>query len=302
MKRMRLGIRLHDVKGTTLEEKTENAKCQGFQCVHLALSKVMGDIPSRDGALTPGYAMHVRRLFEHAGLDIAVLGCYQNLAHPDAAAMEKILENYKAHIRFASLLGCGVVGTETGAPNAAYQYEPACRSEEALELLIRNLRQIVDYAEQMGVIIAIEPVAKHIVYSAKRARKVLDEINSPNLQIILDPVNLLDETNYREQDAVVQEAIELLGEDIAVIHLKDFIAQDGRLKAVAAGSGEMHYDRLLAFAENQKPYIQATLEDTTPDNAVAARVFLEECLERIQSPQTITSDGNDNKNEKNEKS
>ena len=39
--------------------------------------------------------------------------------------------------------------------------------------------------------IAIEPVVKHIVYDARRARTVLDEIGSPNLQILFDPVNLL---------------------------------------------------------------------------------------------------------------
>ena len=275
MEKIQLGIRLHDVSGATLEEKIEHAKCQGFRCAHLALSKVMGTIPCKNGALTPGFAMYVKHLFENAGMDIAVLGCYQNLAHPEEAALKKILENYKAHIRFAALLGCGVVGTETGAPNAAYQYEPACRSEEALEVLICNLRQVVAYAEKMGVIVAIEPVAKHIVYSAERARRVLDEIDSPNLQIILDPVNLLDESNYREQDAVFAEALDLLGEDVAVIHLKDYVVEKNGLRAVAAGEGQMDYQRILAFVRQHKPYIQATLENTTPETAVAAREFLE---------------------------
>lgn len=56
----------------------------------------------------------------------------------------------------------------------------------------------------MGVIIAIEPVVRHIVYDAKRARKVLDAINSPNLMIIFDPVNLLDESNCdRHQEEIL---------------------------------------------------------------------------------------------------
>lgn len=56
----------------------------------------------------------------------------------------------------------------------------------------------MEYAEKLGVIVAIEPVCRHIVNNAKRARKVLDAIDSPNLQIIFDPVNLLDESNYQE--------------------------------------------------------------------------------------------------------
>ena len=64
---------------------------------------------------------------------------------------------------------------------------------------------VVRYAEQMGVILAIEPVFKHIVYNPARARKVLDAIDSPNLQIILDPVNMLDISNYKEQKEIVKE-------------------------------------------------------------------------------------------------
>lgn len=60
--------------------------------------------------------------------------------------------------------------------NEEYKYEPANHSEEALETFIENLRPIVKYAEQFGVIFAIEPVWKHIVYTVERARKVLDAI------------------------------------------------------------------------------------------------------------------------------
>ena len=71
------------------------------------------------------------------------------------------------------------VGTETGAPNAEYKFCPECRSDEALATFIRNFKPVVRCAEQYGVTIAIEPVVKHIVYDARRARTVLDEIGSP---------------------------------------------------------------------------------------------------------------------------
>ena len=80
----------------------------------------------------------------------------------------------------------------------------------------------MEYAEKMGVILAIEPVYKHIVCNPKRARKVLDTIQSPNLQIILDPVNLLDICNYKERDAIIAEAIEVLGKDVAMVHIKAY--------------------------------------------------------------------------------
>lgn len=271
---MQLGIRLHDTKNLPLEERLQEVKRQGFSCVHLALSKVIKENSVAPEALTPGYAMYLKRLFEEQKLDVAVLGCYLNLANPNPDKGKEIVEKYKAHIRFASLLGCGVVGTETGAPNEEYKYEPACHSEEALALFIKNLRPIVEYAEKMGVIFAIEPVWKHIVCNPVRARRVLDEINSPNLQIILDPVNLLDISNYENQVAIVEEAIELLGKDVAVVHIKDYVVKDGKLDSVAAGNGNMDYTALMKFIKERKPYIHTTLENTVPDNAIRAKEFI----------------------------
>lgn len=271
---MQIGLRLHDAAKLPIEERLQEVRKQGFTCAHLALSKVMPPELARTEALTPGYAMYLRKLFEKNELAIAVLGCYLNLATPDKEKLRENIEKYKAHIRFASHLGCGVVGTETGAPNIAYQYEPACHSEEALELFIGRLRPIVEYAEKMGVIFAIEPVWKHIVCNPKRARRVLDAIDSPNLQIILDPVNLLDISNYENQIEIVDEAIELLGKDVAVVHLKDYVASDGELKSVAAGTGQMNYDSILKFIREKKPYIHTTLENTVPENAVPAKDYI----------------------------
>lgn len=271
---MQIGIRLHDTKPVSLEERLQIVKEQGFTCAHVALSKVIKEFPVDNGALTPGLAMYLKKLFWDKGIDLAVFGCYLNLAHPDPVQLSKIQNTYLAHIRFASILGCGVVGTETGAPNAEYKYEPACRSEEALRLFIRNLRPVVAYAQAMGVILAIEPVRNHIVYDARRAKRVLEEIASPNLQIILDPVNLLGMDNYVEQTEVVEEAIDLLGDDVAVIHMKDFIVRDASLVSVAAGTGQLNYKPVIDFIRERKPFIHCTLEDTTPENAVAARKYI----------------------------
>lgn len=279
---MQLGIRLHDIKKAPLEERLQIAREQGFSCGHLALSKVISEYSVADSALTPGFACYLRHLFEKNQIDVAVLGCYLNLANPNTDSLRKIQERYLANIRFASLLGAGVVGTETGAVNEAYQYEERNHTEEALQIFIKNLRPVVEYAKKMGVIFAIEPVFKHIVCSPKRARQVLDEIQSPNLQIIFDPVNLLDVTNYQDRNSIIQEAIELLGDDIAVVHIKDFKVEGNELVSIAAGTGEMDYSEILRFIKKEKPYIHTTLENTVPDNAVTARKYIQELWDNVR--------------------
>ena len=272
---MQLGIRFHDTVELPFDERLQEIKRQGFTCTHIALSKVPGFTADTE-ALTPGYAMYLRDAFREAKLDVAVLGCYLNLATPDKAALKATQDKYLAHLRFASLMGAGMVGTETGAPNVDYHYDKeACHSKEALEIFINNLKPVVNYAEKMGVILAIEPVYRQIVWNPKRAREVLDRIESPNLQIIFDPVNLLWTDNFNERQEVFEEAIDLLGKDVCMIHLKDAVLEGDSVKYMACGLGEINYDSVIKFALEKKPFIQATLEDTKPENAVAAREFIQ---------------------------
>lgn len=273
---MRIGIRAHDMEKAPFEELVKNIHKKGFFCTHIALKKSIYEFYAGEEAMTPGMALYMKQVFAENKVDVAVLGCYLNLANPNPEKLRKIIDTYKAHIRFASLLGCGVVGTETGAVNEEYRYEEANHSEEALQIFIRNLREVVEYAEKMGVILAIEPVYKHIVYNNQRARQVLDAISSPNLQVIFDPVNQISLENYTRQDEIVQSAFALLEKDIAVIHAKDFVIEGDTVKSVAAGKGLFQYEPLMKQIKEKKPFIHVTMEDTTPENVFEAKKYLEE--------------------------
>ncbi|MGN0850334.1 MAG: sugar phosphate isomerase/epimerase family protein [Candidatus Ornithospirochaeta sp.] len=281
---IQFGLRLHDAEKMSLPELLPIVKGKGFSCVHLALSKALKEYPCTPTALTPGYANYLRHLFEKNGLDIAVIGNYLNLANPDEEYMKNAREKYYAHIRFASLLGCGMVGTETGAPNLEYKFCPECRTEKALSTFVKELKGVVKCAENYGVTLAIEPVARHIVWGPKVCRKVLDEVGSYNLQVLFDPVNMLDLDNVDHRDEVFQEAIELLGPDIAMVHFKDFIRVDEGygLKSVGAGTGEMDYTAILTYLKKEKPFVYATLENTTPENAAWCVEQLKNQYDRIE--------------------
>ncbi len=273
---MSIGIRMHDLAPGTLEERAALARELGFGCVHLALSKVIAPELMEPAAATPGLASYVRGAL--GGLDVAVLGCYLNLTHPDEVEYRRIVQRYVAHLRLARWLGAGVVGTETGNPNAAYRYDPALsHTQESLCLFVDRLRPVVAAAQKLGAVLAIAPGYTHIVYCARAARRVLDEIASPNLQIILDPVNLLHPDNLARRDEVIAEAVELLCADTAVLHIKDYVCTPDGLRAVAAGMGEMDYTLLRPFAK-RKPHIDVTLENTTPQNVSAARAYVQKAL------------------------
>lgn len=283
---IQLGLRLHDAEKLPMEELLPIIRAKGYSCAHLALSKAMKEYPCHPAALTPGYAHYLKRLFEKNEMDIALLGCYRNLTESDHSLLRQNQEQYISHFRFASLLGCGMVGTET--PMANFKNRPDPRSDEAFSILVKNLKPVVKAAQQFGIILALEPVARHVIWCPKRARQLLDEIASPNLQILFDPVNLLDLENVRRRDEVFAEAIELLGPDIAMVHLKDFqFASPGGgldgsgLEAVGAGTGEMDFTFIMKYLKKEKPFIYATLENTTPENAAQCRKNMQALYESV---------------------
>ena len=97
----------------------------------------------------------------------------------------------------------------------------------------------------------------------------------------LGQVNLLDMENYAERKSVIEEAIELLGADVAMVHLKDCAVRDGKLVSMGCGLGEMDYTAVLKFMKERKPFIHATLEDTKPENNQRVKHFITRKYEEV---------------------
>ena len=74
-----------------------------------------------------------------------------------------------------------------------------------------------------------------------------------------------------DREEIFEHTIEVLGNEIIMLHLKDFVPEAGKLKSVGCGLGEMDYTRILKFIKEKKPYIHATLENTTPADHASCR-------------------------------
>ena len=273
---MNIGIRLHDTKPGSLKERLAFAKAQGFTCAHVALSKVLDDFSMEEAPekLTAEYARSVRKDFDESGLECAVLGCYLNIADPNPERRAKTQEIDKAHLRFAPMIGARVVGTETFANPEMRLAEPAGQSEEAFRLFMDSLEPLVRCAEENGAVLAIEPVWSHVIATPERAARMLEEMPSDHLQIILDAVNLVSPENAGKTEDIIRNAISLLGDRVRILHMKDFVmTPEGKMDACACGAGSMKYEQLLAFGRAKD--LPMTLENTVPDNAEQARLHLE---------------------------
>jgi L-ribulose-5-phosphate 3-epimerase len=107
-------------------------------------------------------------------------------------------------------------------------------------------------------------------------RRVLDTLRSNNLQVIIDPINLISLENHQDQDRIIRESFDLFGERIAVIHAKDFTIEAGVYKQVHTGQGLLNYRLLLDFVQKRKAGISILLEEADDQTVEGcARYFLD---------------------------
>lgn len=271
---IQLGVRGHDFGKMPVAELAQKISDKGFTFLQFATAKAVPDIDCGAGRLSTGLARHLAETFAEKGINIAVLGCYVNISHPDDAERAKLLGKFKEHIRFTHDFDCPIVGTETGSVNGDYSFNPLNHGKEALESCIRSVAELVEEAEKFGAIVCIEAVAKHIVNTPKRMKQVIDTIQSNNLQVIFDPVNLMTFENYKDQDSIIKESFDLFGDRMMVLHAKDFDLEGESIKVVPVGTGKLNYRLVYDLVTTHKPYIYAILEDTKPQFLDASRDFI----------------------------
>jgi L-ribulose-5-phosphate 3-epimerase len=276
-----IGIRAHDLEPLPLEKLVKEISGKGLSSVQLALAKSFGDqFQTGLGSLSPGLAHHIGSAFRNENLQIALLGCYINMIHPDSKERRKSLDRFKEHIRFARDFGCGIVGTETGNVNADIVYTEENFTEKPYQEVVESVRELVEEAEKHGVIVGIEGGINHPIHTPQRMKRLLDDINSNNLQVIFDPANYLTPENYLDQEQVFAEAFELFGDRMVILHAKDIVIEENWIKMVPVGTGLLNYDAVFSYIKKQKPFINILLESTKEPHINNSIAFLQEKYEK----------------------
>jgi sugar phosphate isomerase/epimerase len=178
------------------------------------------------------------------GLTICALSGTYNMAHPDVAARHADRVGFTNVVRAAQFMRAPLVTLCTGSRNATEMWSahPDNGSREAWAAMRGELDFALELAERHGVSLGVEPEAGNVVGNARIARRLLDEVRSPRLKIVMDAANLLPPESQARQREVVAEAVSLLGSDLALVHTKD-VSPTG--EAVAAGRGVVDFRNFL---------------------------------------------------------
>jgi sugar phosphate isomerase/epimerase len=106
-----------------------------------------------------------------------------------------------------------------------------------------EMAKALTLAEKHGVDLGIEPEQANIVTSAGDAKRLIAEMGSRRLRIVLDPANLFEAATPSEAPDIVARAVETAAGHIAMAHAKDRHA-DGRF--ATAGQGIVDFPDFIA--------------------------------------------------------
>ncbi len=193
----------------------------------------------------------VRREMGERDIQIVALSGTYNMIDPDVQKRDAGLQMLRYVATQCEPLGTSVITLCTGSrdPHSMWRAHPENNSESAWSDLVQSMKMALEIAEEFNVTLAFEPEVSNVIDSAQKARRLLDEMSSPHLKVVMDGANIFHKGELPKMRDILDEAFALLGEDIALAHAKD-LDRDGHAGNLAAGTGLLDYDQYIGLLDS----------------------------------------------------
>jgi sugar phosphate isomerase/epimerase len=239
---VKLGIFAKTFEGSHPAAVLNQVVATGFSCAQYNMA--CSGLASMPENFSEEEALDVR----NAGVEISAVSGTYNMIHPDVSVREIGLKRLDVLASRCALMGTQTITLCTGSRDAIDQWRahPDNQSPEAWADLCANMAKALAVAEHHNVTLAIEPELANTVNSASKAKRLIADMQSARLKIVLDAANLFEHETLQEQRHIVSTSIDLLAEHIVMAHAKDRLP-NGRV--VAAGTGCLDYQHYVACLE-----------------------------------------------------
>jgi sugar phosphate isomerase/epimerase len=205
-------------------------------------------LPPMPDEIDPALADRIREDAADRNIAVVAVSGTFNMIHPDLEVRRDGLRRLGVLAGACERLGTSTVTLCTGTRDPAdmWRRHPDNATPEAWRDLLDAMQEALETAERRGVTLAFEPEISNVVDSAEKGRRLLDEMRSPRLKVIMDAANLFDTEDparrLSRSEEILGKAFDLLGGDLALAHAKD-VRECGEV--VAAGKGDLDYDLYL---------------------------------------------------------
>jgi len=238
---MQIGIFSKTFTRPTLGSVLDAVAGHGLHAVQFNMS--CAGVDEMPDEIAPALIATIRQAMEARRITMSALSGTFNMIDPNRAERAAGLRRLRTLAAACQGLGTSVITLCTGTRNteSMWRAHPDNSSADAWRDLVVSMQEAVSSAEEYGVTLAFEPEVSNVIDSAPRARRLLDEIGSPYLKVVMDGANVFHKGELPHMTAILTEAFALLGNDIALAHAKD-LTEDGHAGNAAAGTGLLDYD------------------------------------------------------------
>lgn len=268
---MEIGIFSKTFERPTLAEKLDALAAHGLRAVQFNMDCAgVAEMPEQ---IDPALCKQIRQEFAQRGLTMAAVSGTYNMVDLDLEQRRRGLQRLRTLAAACHDMGTSVITLCTGTRDrtSMWRRHPDNDLPDAMRDLVAELRQAVVFAAEYKVTLAFEPEVNNVIDSARKARQLLDEVNSPYLKVVMDGANVFHKGELPRMREILDEAFALLSKDIALAHAKD-LDHDGDAGHLAAGQGLLDYDyylRLLKQSGYTGSLILHGLDENQVDGCVA---------------------------------
>ncbi|MDA0837950.1 MAG: sugar phosphate isomerase/epimerase [Planctomycetota bacterium] len=243
---MKLGIFSKTFSRPTLEESLDAIHASGFDCVQFSLDSA--GLAAMPESLDGDRCIRIRQAMKARDVEMSALSGTFNMIHPNVEEREAGMASLRVLADACESLGTSLITISTGTRNVDNMWaaHPENDSEEVWREMIVSISRATEIAERAGVTLVFEPELSNVVNSAQKARRLLDEIHSPHLKVVIDGANLFEVSEKARMHEILDEAFDLIGEDIELAHAKD-LSEEG---FSAAGRGILDYDKYISLLKS----------------------------------------------------
>lgn len=287
-----------------LETTAKTIRNLGFNTVQLDLH--FKDLDLSAGQITDAKAALVRDTFRDHDLPICAISAYTNIVHPDLEERKRRVNYLKEILRNARKFGTPYVISESGTFNTEsdWVHHEKNKTEEGYLTCLEVMEDLAQTAYDHGSVFLLETYVNNVIGTLEETERVFKDLSRPGIELLMDPTNYFETHNIDNQQQVLGDVFDALGDRVKVAHAKDVKRSGadksekhadigdadaleshtfrgvGEIELPAAGLGELDYDFYVQQLSKLSPNAPLIIEHLDEADVPRAKRFVDDVLKR----------------------